>query len=204
MRIEKYKITKLENGKNLFFISDTHFNHANIINLANRPFKDVLEMNKILIENWNKTVSKHDTVFMLGDFCFGQASVWQNILSQLNGEKILILGNHDYKRFHGSLERFFTAVVDRLEIKIGDQKIVLDHYPGVIWSGAFKGSWQLYGHIHEKDFERAKPTQYNVGVERNNYSPISFEDVEAIIKYQIENNMINLTKEKWDTIQISQ
>ena len=101
------------------------------------------------------------------------------------------------------MERFFIAVVDRLELKIGDQRVVLDHYPGVTWSGALQGSWQLYGHIHEKDFEQAKPTQYNVGVERNDYSPISFEAIEGIIKYQIENNTINLTKETWDTTQIS-
>ena len=94
MKIDKYKVTKLETGKNLFFISDLHFSHANIINLANRPFKDVLEMNKTLIENWNNTVSKSDTVFILGDFCFGQASVWEKLLRQLNGNKVLILGNH--------------------------------------------------------------------------------------------------------------
>ena len=94
MKFEKYKVTKLETGKNLFFISDLHFNHANIINLANRPFKDVLEMNKTLIENWNSIISKNDTVFILGDFCFGQASVWQKVITQLAGDKVLILGNH--------------------------------------------------------------------------------------------------------------
>ena len=94
MKIDKYKVTKLETGKNLFFISDLHFNHANIINLANRPFKDVLEMNKTLIENWNSIISKNDTVFILGDFCFGQASVWQKVITQLAGDKVLILGNH--------------------------------------------------------------------------------------------------------------
>ena len=90
-----------------------------------------------------------------------------------------------------------------MEIKVGDQKIILDHYPGVTWSGSYRGSWQLYGHIHEKDFDQAKPSQYNVSVERNNYTPISFEEIEGIIKYQIENNIVNLTKEKWDSMQIS-
>lgn len=60
-----------------FFTSDTHFGHANIINLCNRPFKDVNHMNNMLVENWNSVVSDDDTVFHLGDFALGGSAVWQ-------------------------------------------------------------------------------------------------------------------------------
>lgn len=64
-----------------FFTSDTHFGHANIINLCNRPFKDVNHMNDMLVENWNSVVSDDDTVFHLGDFALGGSAVWSNVLS---------------------------------------------------------------------------------------------------------------------------
>lgn len=77
-----------------FFTSDTHFGHANIIRLCNRPFEDVNEMNEKLIENWNKVVPENGTVFHLGDFAFGGSGLWNKVLDQLNGQIYLIMGNH--------------------------------------------------------------------------------------------------------------
>lgn len=78
-----------------FFTSDTHFGHANIINLCKRPFKDVNHMNDMLVENWNNVVTDDDTVFHLGDFAFGGSDVWNKVLSRLRGKIYLILGNHE-------------------------------------------------------------------------------------------------------------
>lgn len=83
------------NPDHIFFTSDTHFHHANIIKLSHRPFKDVHDMNEQLIANWNKVVTDKDTVFHLGDFAFGGNDAWDSILSQLNGKIYLILGNHE-------------------------------------------------------------------------------------------------------------
>ena len=77
-------------GSRVFFTSDTHFNHTNIIRFCNRPFKDVSHMNETIISNWNRVVGHDDIVFHLGDFCLGGSAEWINVLSRLNG-KILLL-----------------------------------------------------------------------------------------------------------------
>ena len=78
-----------------FVIADTHFSHDNIIKYCNRPFKDIDHMNSALIKKWNTAVSKRDYVFVLGDFSLGNAELTKVIVSQLNGYKILVKGNHD-------------------------------------------------------------------------------------------------------------
>ena len=81
-------------GEELFFTSDTHFHHENIIKFCNRPFTDVQEMDNILVERWNEVVPVDATVFHLGDFAWGGYNVWKNVRERLNGEIILIKGNH--------------------------------------------------------------------------------------------------------------
>ena len=85
MIIEKY------DKDNIYFTSDTHFRHSRIIELCNRPFGDVEEMNEVMIANWNRVVGKDDIIFHLGDFCFGGSEVWNSILDRLNGKIYLIL-----------------------------------------------------------------------------------------------------------------
>jgi calcineurin-like phosphoesterase family protein len=80
----------------VFFTSDTHFNHANVIKYCVRPFASIEEMNRVMIERWNAVVGPEDTVYHLGDFAMGKPSEWPAFLRQLNGaKKILIRGNHD-------------------------------------------------------------------------------------------------------------
>ena len=97
-----------------FFTSDTHFGHANIINLCNRPFKDVNHMNDMLVENWNSVVTDDDTVFHLGDFALGGSAVWSNVLSRLKGKIYLILGNHDRKNIRQGYMGKFEIVVPQM------------------------------------------------------------------------------------------
>ena len=80
----------------IYVTSDTHFSHANIIKYCNRPYSSIEEMNQSLVENWNSVVNKNDLVIHLGDFAWGRTiqSIKQH-LDKLNGNKILILGNHD-------------------------------------------------------------------------------------------------------------
>lgn len=80
----------------VYFIADTHFGHDRIIEICNRPFADVEEMNAQLIQKWNNKVSDEDTVYILGDFCFKMSKQDAiKILKQLKGKKVLIRGNHD-------------------------------------------------------------------------------------------------------------
>lgn len=194
---------KIKETSNLFFTSDNHFNHANIIKFCNRPFDSVEEMNEALISNWNNTVPKDGIVFHLGDFAFGGSEVWHKILSRLNGQIHLILGNHDLKNFRQGYADSFASVQEQLTIDIDKKKVILTHFPLLCYHGAWgteMNVWNLHGHIHVcknkqtntgKDFERMKlafPTQYDVGVDLNDYTPISFDEVKERIRYQIEHH----------------
>lgn len=176
-----------------FFTSDTHFGHANIIRFCNRPFQNVEEMNEVLIENWNKVVSKDDTVFHLGDFAFGGSSVWNSIIPRLNGHINLIIGNHDRKNLRQGYMLYFDMVVPQLQIEIEDNSIYLNHYPFLCYGGSYRGVWQLFGHVHSGpqadglDISRLRvllPTQYDVGVDNNNFIPISYREVKEKIESQ--------------------
>lgn len=81
--------------KKVFIISDTHFAHTRIIQYENRPFNSVKEMDKEIIKRWNEKVTNNDIVFHLGDFCFGNKEMVSALVSELNGKKILVMGNHD-------------------------------------------------------------------------------------------------------------
>lgn len=184
------------NAEHTFFTSDTHFNHANIIRFCNRPFKDVEQMNDVMIANWNSVIGKDDTVFHLGDFCLGGAAEWTKILDRLNGKIYLIMGNHDLKNIRQGFISRFEHVAMQIRIEIGKKRIYLCHYPFLCFEGSYKDDvWQLFGHVHTRrsnsgiDAGRLQylyPTQYDVGVDNNNFTPVSFGQVKRIIDKQVE------------------
>ena len=128
-----------------FFTSDTHFGHANIINLCNRPFKDVNHMNDMLVENWNSVVTDDDTVFHLGDFALGGSAVWSNVLSRLKGKIYLILGNHDRKNIRQGYMGKLEIVVPQMQISIETRSIYLNHYPFLCYGGIYRKKRMPYG-----------------------------------------------------------
>lgn len=158
-------------------------------------------MDEALINNWNSVVKKDDIVFHLGDFAFAPNYRWKEILSKLNGRIYLIIGNHDKSRWPGdSVMGLFAGVYNQIELKIDNQyHIYLNHYPFLCYAGTYRNpkycTIQLYGHVHThpnsngKDDERVKmtfPYQYDVGVDNNNYTPISWQQVQEIIHKQVE------------------
>lgn len=174
MKEQKFEFS----AKNTFFTSDSHWNHSRIIELCKRPFKD-------------------GTVFHLGDFAFGGSSIWNDILDQLNGKIYLILGNHDRKNIRqGYIDRF-AAVSPQIQIE--KRSIYLNHYPFLRYGGSYRNDadavWQLFGHVHSGptssglDCDRLVhlfPYQYDVGVDNNSYTPISWEEVKKKIQHQID------------------
>lgn len=148
----------------IFFTSDTHFGHANIINYCSRPFRNVDQMDDILIENWNSKVGAKDEVYHLGDFAMygkGAAGYAINAAESLNGRIYLIKGNHDKRLFKGPhkarLEARFEWIKDYYELKVFDeetkqrQRIILSHYPFASWNGMHRGTWHLHGHCVDLD-----------------------------------------------------
>jgi len=169
----------------IYFTADTHFNHSNIIKLNGRPFADMEEMHHELIQNWNTFVSDYDEIYILGDFSYkGSPESVNKILSRLKGKKYLIRGNHDkYLQYTEFDQSAFEWVKDYYVLDYKKQKFVLFHYPILEWQGFFGDSIHLYGHVHNsnKDPKQAKRLDilgsraFNVGVDVNNYAPISIE-----------------------------
>ena len=182
-------------GSRVYFTSDTHFNHTNIISYCQRPFRNVEEMNERIIANWNEVVGEDDIIFHLGDFCLGGSAEWTRLLNRLNGKIYLIMGNHDRKNIRQGFMDRFEHVAMQMHIEVGKQRIYLNHYPFLCSEGGYKDVWQLFGHVHTRksntgiDAGRLQylyPTQYDVGVDNNNFAPVSFEQVKRIIDKQVE------------------
>ncbi len=185
----------------LWFTSDLHFGHQNIINLCRRPFHSVDNMNKLLVENYNEVVSMNDIVYIVGDFAMGKIADTLEIANELNGYKVLVAGNHDrmfkekgrVKWHHKYLDAGFNDVL------YGQQKVLLSddtwidvcHFP---YSGDSqeedryldsrpqrRGNWLLHGHIHGKN-RLSGEKQIDVGVDANGYYPVSEKEILDIIK----------------------
>lgn len=138
-----------------YYISDTHFGHKNIINLDHRPFSDLVQMEQTMIMLWNAVVQPNDTVYILGDFCWGKAEEWCRILKQLKGQKVLIQGNHDLSSFPAELKKEFLDIKPFKEIvdngRKGDagRKVLLSHYPMLFYKRANNEKYyMLCGHVH--------------------------------------------------------
>lgn len=153
-----------------FVIADTHFSHDNIIKYCNRPFKDINHMNSALIKKWNTAVSKRDYVFVLGDFSLGNAELTKVIVSQLNGYKILVKGNHDKLPNDLYLEAGFKEVSSYPILFEGFY--LMSHEPLIL--SQTTPYFNFYGHTHNDDRYADTPTSKCVSVERIGYQPYKF------------------------------
>lgn len=181
----------------VFFTSDLHLGHKNIIEFSERPFSSIETMDTALIRNWNSVVPTDGIVFLLGDFSFHNAQHSKVLLKQLNGRIILIKGNHD------KCTSYFKEVHELLDIKVLDNvngnfggftHITLCHYPLAIWNKKGYGSFHFFGHSHgsytnigHTDHHDYKYNRsIDVGVDCWNYKPICYTD---LIKEILKNEM---------------
>ena len=166
----------------IYMISDTHFHHKRIIEYADRPFKNVLSMNKIIMDNWNDIVSKDDKVFHMGDIGFGKTEEMMKIFRKLNGTKILIRGNHDKRFTDSALHKIGFSEVYKYPIII-EGFYILSHAP--VFLNKSMPYVNIHGHIHEKSIVGAN--YVNASVEHTNYKPFSFNSVKKQFKEDINN-----------------
>lgn len=193
---------------NIFFCSDFHLYHKNVIAFDKRPFLfdksigypdnlkdksnlDVTSMNETIINNWNDVVGNNDIVFFLGDFCWRGKQAHQEILDKLNGKIYFIMGNHDQYKIIKSLNGL-EMVSDYIDLSViygekGTDKvdICLMHYPIFSWNKRRYGSYMLHGHCHG-NLIKSNPELYkgkimDIGCNLTDYKPINFWEVKKIM-----------------------
>jgi calcineurin-like phosphoesterase family protein len=171
----------------IYFYSDVHYGHQNIIKYSKRPFSNADEMDAALIANHNSVVKPADVVYCIGDFSFHRdQSRTRSIIHALNGTKFLIRGNHD-KYLEDKTLSMFAKVDNYMEIyvpdvDIGKQLIVLFHYSMKVWNKSHHGSWHLFGHSHGSLPDDPNSLSFDVGVDCHGYTPISYNRVKEIMK----------------------
>lgn len=161
--------------KKVWFTSDQHFGHSNIIKYTGRPFSNVTEMNEALIRNHNELVNPQDDVYHLGDFAFRNHAAY---LRRMNGRHHLIKGNHEGNdwRDAGFIWVKDVATVGVCVGKLNDrQDFFLSHYSHRRWNRAHYGVIHLFGHSHGdlEDYYKS----CDVGVDAWDYKPVCAEQL---------------------------
>lgn len=183
--------------QNIFFISDLHIGHKNVIKFDNRPFEGVDEMHTKMIQNWNSVVGDDDIVYFLGDLSFSRDELTKWFIYSLKGKIHFIMGNHDKYKSISKFGRWENIYEYGTEINIKDeasvssrgsqgyQRIIMSHYPILSWNKAHYGSWHLHGHTHGNLFKSNqdyyKRKVIDVGCNCIDYTPISYQQVKSIM-----------------------
>ena len=166
----------------IFFTSDLHFGHRNIIGYCNRPFADADEMDEELVRRWNVVVPPDGFVYVLGDvsLCFIPKAI--ELVARLNGTKYLIEGNHDRRALKCAEFRSHFKWIKKLEtIRVQNEKIVLCHYPMKSWDSSKYGSMHFHGHSHNPQPIKGDPRRVDVGVDAWSYAPVSLNEILEVI-----------------------
>ena len=190
---------------NILFTSDWHLEHKNVLEYDKRPFSNLEEMHRVLINNYNASATDTTVGYFLGDV--GMGGKISHHIKKLKGTKVLILGNHD-KNTYSMYAQGFDVVLNGATIYIGDKRVSMNHCPlpgifreditnmkgakpGENWHGEFKQKrftsqdltvdYHLHGHCHKKPEERETNRQFDVGVRANGYRPVSMSQIESWI-----------------------
>ena len=175
----------------VYFTADPHFGHANIIKYCNRPFENVEEMNQVLIERWNNKVNRDDKVFVLGDFALASSKDIIKWGRALNGNKTLILGNHDRASKTVYLEAGFQEVI-KYPI-LWNEFYILSHAPKM--NDDMGIYFNIFGHVHDDPmYPDVSSNGVCISMERTNYEPVSFKEVARLISSPEYQQSLDLPK----------
>lgn len=178
----------------IYFTSDLHLGHANVLKLCSRPFESVDEMDETLIENWNARITNNDTIYILGDLMFRNKKPPEEYLSRLKGKKHLIRGNHDRDWIKKvDINKFFVSNENLSYITDGQHRITLCHYPMMSWPHINTNGYMIFGHIHSNtdaaywSLIQNSSLMLNAGVDINGFKPVTFNEL-------VKNNMEHKTR----------
>ena len=191
-----YTLT-IDDPDKLFFCSDSHYSHYNICKYCHRPFQSRSEMDQTLIKNWNAVVPEDGIVVHCGDFMLPHnedIKEYNKYLNQLHGRVLLLRGNHDRASLDWVSDKLI-AVRDQAMIVVDGVKIFAQHYP----CAAFNGDYHVYGHIHtladgtcygiDGDVTKMmRKNTYDVGVDQNGYTPVSYWQLCDIFRKKMNND----------------
>lgn len=174
-------------SKEVWFISDTHFGHKNIINFVDgnyqrtRPFSSTEEMDELMVENWNSLVKDGDRVYHLGDVCMSNKNL--PILKRLKGRKCLIKGNHDIFKLKEYLPYFDDIRAYRIYSEHG---IICSHIPVHTQQLNNRFRVNVHGHLHTNTVYNLSgyrdPRYINVCVEQTGYFPVNLNTILKEVK----------------------
>jgi len=170
----------------IFFTSDHHFGHKNIIRFCDRPFANVTEMDEELVQRWNALVGHDDTVYHLGDFTLGGRQAARRYLSRLRGViNFLVTPWHHDKRWLPKDDGLWSASAEvvflpPLVVVQHDPPITLCHYPMAGWERSHYGAWHLHGHSHGRF--PSVPRRLDVGVDAWDFYPVPLEEIERRLR----------------------
>ncbi len=201
------EVKLLDGRRRVYFTSDWHIGHANVLVFDQRPFKDLDHMHRVLINNYNATVGEQDICYFLGDMGLGKGDTLRKVVSELNGTKVCVLGNHD--KGATAMHRLgFDVVLQMASIEVAGKLVTMTHcplrgvwredcsdmkgaQPGDSWHKEWKhgelfslpdfGQYHLHGHTQKGPEERILDRQMDVGVRANGYRPVSVSVIESWI-----------------------
>lgn len=167
-----------------YVTSDLHFGHKNIMKfcpITRARFRDDVDyMNELMVKEWNEIVEPGDLVYMLGDVAFLPSAKAVEYMRRLNGDKILVEGNHDRKLLNDPVfRREFVEVHKYLDINYNGTKVVMFHYPIAEWDQMHRGSVHLHGHLHGGESGMEKFRCRDMGMDATGFIVVTMEDAIA-------------------------
>lgn len=166
----------------VFLIADTHFGDETIIRYENRPFRNAAEMEQVVTEKWNDVVAQGDLVYVLGDFAKGSKEDVSRLCHQLNGRKILVMGNHDTESPEWYRDCGFEQAIPWPIIV--DNFWILSHEPLYVNSNMPYAN--LFGHVHKSAlYTDVSYQSMCLCVERIGYQPILFDEVKRRVLEEV-------------------